>query len=64
METCIHNLKVVNYPAEKEIKLISDFKDSITDYKRQKQFLIQVIEENLRLLSDFNKQDLVKDINK
>jgi hypothetical protein len=64
METFIENLKVVNDPAERAIKLISDFKDSITDDEKQKQFLIQVVEENRRLLPDFNKQDLVKAISK
>ena len=64
METFIENLKVVNDPAERAIKLISDFKDSITDDEKQKQFLIQVVEENRRLLPDFNKQNLVKAISK
>ena len=60
MESFVKDMKVINDPAERAIKLMSDYTDRIVNDEEQKQFLIQSIEENRGLLPDFKKDTLMK----
>ena len=53
------NLEVVNDSAERGVKMISDFKDCVRDEK-QRQFILQVVEDQRQRVESFNKADLKK----
>ena len=58
IRTIIVNCKVVNDAAERGVKLIQDFFHSITNDEEQRQYLLQVIEQNRSLIPNFKKETL------
>jgi len=48
-------LKVVNDLSERAVKLIQDFATSITNDETQKQYLLQVVEQQRKAVPNFNK---------
>lgn len=59
----VRGLKVVNDTAERGIALIQSFNNSITADEEQKQFLLQVVEENRRDLPNLSKGALLEHLN-
>lgn len=51
-------MRVVNDKAERGVKLIQDFNDTLTKDEDQKQFLLQVVTECRRLYPDTSKSTL------
>jgi len=47
--------KVVNDISERAVKLIQDFATSITNDETQKQYLLQVVEQQRKAVPNFNK---------
>ena len=56
------NLKVVNDIAEREVRLMEEFKDILTDDEEQRRRLLRCIEDTRKLLPDFWKPTLAKTI--
>ena len=54
METWVRNLKVTNDTAERGVKLVSDYCDSLTKDSDDLQNLLQVVEEHRREFPDVN----------
>ena len=52
------NLKVVNDPAERAIKLITDYAVALTNNEEEKQCLLQVVESHRKLLPNIKKEEL------
>ena len=46
----LNNLKPVNDPAERAIKLITDFASTITNDEEEKQSLLQIVEQHRKLI--------------
>lgn len=53
----VRSFEVVNDCAERAVKLISDFKDVVVNFKEQ-EYLFQVIEDHRNLFRSFNKSSL------
>lgn len=53
----MRSFEVVNDCAERAVKLISDFKDVVVNFKEQ-EYLFQVIEDHRNLFRSFNKSSL------
>ena len=60
MRSWVQNLKVTNDCAERGIKLISDFANSITKNSEDRQNLLQVVERHRNLYPDVRKATLAK----
>jgi hypothetical protein len=56
----VRKLKVVNDTAERGVKLIQDYNNSVTKDEEQKQYLLQVVAECRRLYPDESKATLSK----
>ena len=52
------NLKVVNDPAERAIKLITDYAVALTNNEEEKQCLLQVVESHRKLVPNIKKEEL------
>ena len=57
-ENFVRSVKVVNDPAERGVKLISDFATKITTDHTQRQALLQGVEKHRQKYPDFNKTTL------
>ena len=60
MRSWVHNLKVTNDCAERGIKLISDFANSLTKNPEDRQNLLQVVERHRNFYPDVRKATLAK----
>ena len=49
------DLKVVNDIAEREVRLMEEFKDILTDDEEQRRMLLHCVEDTRKLHSDFRK---------
>lgn len=58
-EQVVKSLTVVNDAAERGVKLIQDFNESLTNDEEQKQFLLQVIQEHRHLYPDTKKSTVM-----
>jgi len=59
-QTIVRKLKVINDTAERGVKLIQDYNNSVTKDEEQKQYLLQVVTECRRLYPDESKATLLK----
>jgi hypothetical protein len=59
----VHNCKVVNDMAERAVKLITDFAGTITKDERQRQYLLQTVENHRREISNFKKSTFCDALN-
>ena len=59
MRTFVETVKVVNDPAERGVKMIEDFMNTVKDEK-QRQELLQVVENNRKKLASFKKSSLIQ----
>lgn len=64
MQTFVRHLLVCNDTAERGIKLISDYADSLTRNSDQRQFLLQVVEQDRAQCPTANKAALAKSFGK
>lgn len=53
------NICVVNDPAERAVKLITDFNRSLTHDEEDKQYLIQVVEKYRKMYPSHTKSSLL-----
>ena len=60
MEKFVKTLLVTNDAAEHGVKLVSDFANSLTTDPKEREELLQVVEQNRRQLPDSKKSTLVK----
>ena len=60
MQSFVENLRVVNDCAERGVKLIVDYAEILTKDPEQRQFLLQVVEENRKLCPNTSKATLTK----
>ena len=60
MKRFVANLLVCNDPAERGIKLISDYVNSLTKNENDRQQLLQVVEWHRKMYPDANKSTLSK----
>ena len=58
----VKHLRVINDTAEKELKLMEDFNKILTQRKSQKQFLLKVVTDQRRKISDCHKATSSKKI--
>jgi len=58
VEQFVRHVKVVNDLSERAVKLIQDFAVSITNDEDQKQYLLQVVEQQRKTVPDFTKKTL------
>lgn len=58
MKTFVKNLKIVNDAAERGIKLIQDFSQSITEDENERQALLQSVEQSRKKTPTFQKRVL------
>ena len=56
--TILRNLKVVNDPAERAIKMITEYASSITHNEEEKQYLLQIVENHRNLIPVVKKSVL------
>ncbi|KAG8171084.1 hypothetical protein JTE90_014265 [Oedothorax gibbosus] len=56
----VRNLRVVNDTAERGVKLIQDYSDTIRKDEKQKQYLLQIISECRKIYPDVTKSTLEK----
>ena len=56
IESIVRSFEVVNDCAEREVKLITDFKDTVTNPKDQ-EYLFQVIENHRQNFKSFKTKD-------
>lgn len=57
----INSLKVVNDTAERAVKLMEDFNESLTINEEQKQYVLQCVQEHRRIYPDCKKETLRSD---
>lgn len=50
-KSCIRNLRVVNDTAERGVKLFEDYNTILTKNEEEKQFILQVVEHNRKIVS-------------
>lgn len=55
----VKDMKVVNDSAERGVKLISDFHQSITSKEDEKQFLLQLVSEHRKQFPSYTKKTLI-----
>ena len=55
MRDTVTGMKVINDVAERGVKLIQDFADSVTKSEPQLQSLLQLVERHMRTYPDFRK---------
>ena len=60
MKKFVTNLLVCNDPAERGIKLISDYANSLTKNEEDRQQLLQVVEWHMKMYPDTKKSTLSK----
>ena len=60
MQSFVQNLRVVNDCAERGVKLIGDYAQILTKDAEQRQFLLQVVEEDRKLVPNTSKSTLAK----
>lgn len=58
LQSFIRSIKVINDTAERGIKLVHDFNNSLTKNEEQKQYLLQVVAECRRLYPDSSRSTL------
>lgn len=58
LHSFVRDMRVVNDTAERGVKLIEDFNNTITKDEAQKQYLLQVVAECRRLYPDTSKRTL------
>lgn len=51
----IENIKAVNDPAERGVKLITEYNDKLTLKDDQKQYILQIVDEYRKKYPDFKK---------
>ena len=56
----VTNLKVVNDPAERTIKMMSDYAQKITTDDSERQILLRAVEYHRHKFQTFRKKDLAK----
>lgn len=56
--TILRNLKVVNDPAERAIKMITEYASSMTHNDEEKQYLLQIVENHRNLIPVVKKSVL------
>ena len=63
MESFVKNLKVTNDTAERGVKLVSDYANSLTKNSVEREDLLQVVEQHRRLMPGCSKATLSKGLN-
>lgn len=59
VETFVKHVKVVNDLSERAVKLIQDYSVTITKDEKQRQYLLQVVENERKRIPDFKKSTLI-----
>merc|ERR1712018_655519 len=62
MKSWIQNLKVTNDCAERGVKLITEYANSLTKNPKDRQNLLQVVERQRKLYPDVKKTTLAKNL--
>lgn len=64
LSTFVHTVKTTNDLAERGVKLIQDYYDSISKDEEDRQFLLQSVEDHRKKIPNFKKKTLSNELSK